>query len=147
MATNKITALLNAMEKLMNVAQSETDLLKSREYKKAADLLPEKQKLASEYEQQSAYLRGDPELFRNLDSSAVDRLKTAAGQFHQTLDTNMKTLAAAREAGDRLVNAIRNAVMEEEGRDRGYGSLVAPTKSAKSSLNERPITLTINGEF
>jgi hypothetical protein len=31
----------------MNVAQSETDLLKSREYKKAAALLPEKQKLAS----------------------------------------------------------------------------------------------------
>jgi serine kinase of HPr protein (carbohydrate metabolism regulator) len=76
----------------------------------------------------------------------VDRLKTAAGH-HQTLDTNMKTLAAAREAGDRLVNAIHNAVMEEEGRDRGYSSLVTPAKSAESILNERPITLTINGEF
>jgi hypothetical protein len=147
MATNKITALLSAMEKLMSLAQSETELLKKREYKKAATLLSEKQKLASEYEQQSAYLRGDPELFRNLDSSAVDRLKTVAGQFHQTLDTNMKTLAAAREAGDRLVNAIRNAVIEEEGRDRGYGNLIAQTKTVKSSLNERPITLKINGEF
>ena len=82
-----------------------------------------------------------------MDSSAVDRLKTVAGQFHQTLDTNMKTLSAAREAGDRLVNAIRNAVIEDEGRNRGYGNLITQTKTTKSSLNERPITLKINGEF
>jgi hypothetical protein len=38
-------------------------------------------------------------------------------------------------------------VIEDEGRDRGYGNLIAQTKTTKSSLNERPITLKINGEF
>jgi hypothetical protein len=147
MANPKIFTLLNAMEKLMAVVQEETGLLKTRRYKEAAALFSKKQELASEYERHSAALRGNPDLFKNLDASAVDRLKNVAGDFQTSLNANLQTLSAARDAGNRLVNAIRQTVMEEESRHLAYAKPLADGDVKRGTRDDRPISMNLNERF
>ncbi len=114
------TGLLHLMRRLTEVMNIEIDLLKNNRPGDLEELQPEKAALASAYDDQMRQLREKPGLLDNVEGPLRQELHDESLAFHTALKSNLAAISAARKVGERVVQAISNAVTDHLQPKFGY---------------------------
>ncbi|NBN63532.1 flagellar protein FlgN [Microvirga tunisiensis] len=113
------------MERLLEVVETETDLVRAGQLRAAGDLQGEKAVLVHHYTQGVLYAKEHSVALGNLAPAAVQALRRQHAEFQPVLRINLAVLATAREVADSIVNTVARAVGAKQ-RTTTYGPAGAP---------------------
>lgn len=128
-ATVLVARIESAMEGLIELVESETELVRSGRYLSAGELETQKTAYARAYVQLAESAKASEETLRELMPEKIASLRVRHEQFKELLSENMTALAAARDVTRSLVDTVADAV----------GASNAPkTYGAAGTMNEAP---------
>ena len=131
-AENFCSALIDTMERLLNVIERETQLVRSGSLKEAGILQPEKARLIHEYTRGMMCAKQHAVALGNLSPSAADRLRRQHAEFQPVLRINLAVLATAREVTNDIVSTVARAVGARR-QTTTYGSAGQAPQSATAA--------------
>lgn len=104
------TILGNTMEKLLNLIESETALVRSGKLKDASKLQPQKALLIHEYTRGMMCAKQHSVVLGNLAPAAIHNLRRKHSEFQPVLRINLAVLSTAREVAGDIVSTVAKAV-------------------------------------
>ncbi|WP_417670889.1 flagellar protein FlgN [Roseibium sp.] len=129
------TALCATMEKLLNLIEAETDLVRSGNLKQAGTLQPEKSRLIHEYTRGMMCAKEHATALGNLAPSAAQGLKRQHAEFQPVLRINLAVLSTAREVANGIVSTVAKAVgAQQKSTTYGPGGIAPQGPRAASGI-------------
>jgi hypothetical protein len=133
--------LLETTLRLIDVLESEIDMLRGMNPEEMQALQQDKIVLAAAYESQLKRLRDQPELAQPLSQDLRAELKEATDTFQDVLAANERALRAARTATDGVLQAVVDAANRQDPRasysPKGRQARRNPRAPHAVSINER----------
>jgi hypothetical protein len=102
-------ALVQAMDELLNLIETETDLVRSGKLKDAGVLQPEKANLIHEYTRGMMCAKENAVALGNLSPAAAQSLRRKHSEFQPVLRINLAVLSTAREVAGEIVSTAAKA--------------------------------------
>ncbi len=136
-----IDLLIGVSEQLINVISEENSLLKDRKYNTAGGLQNEKARLSFAYENQIRVLRENPAVVASISPDQRILLNDLAARFDEAASENLHLLAAARHVNLRVLEAIRDAAIEQVTSTRGYSNPTNAPIASKGNKEALSVTL------
>ncbi len=133
-------------EQFIAVISQENELLRARQYTKIGVLQKEKARLGFAYENQMKFLTANPSLAQTLSPAYKLQLKKLAEKMDQTATENVHLLSSARTVNIRVMEAIRDAAMEQVNSNRGYAA-IAKTGSTPARGRENALSVSVDKHF
>jgi flagellar biosynthesis/type III secretory pathway chaperone len=112
--TNPVSDIIALAERLSNLLTEESTLLKTAQASEIAALQPDKAKLASAFEAQLAHLDRNRGPLDEAAPGLKAKLSRVMAAVREAIVENARLLRAARDANQKLINAIVNAVTERQ---------------------------------
>lgn len=100
----------NTMEKLLNVIEAETQLVRGGKLKDASTLQPQKAVLIHEYTRGMMVAKEHSVALGNLAPAAIHNLRRLHAEFQPILRINLAVLATAREVTGEIVSTVAKVV-------------------------------------
>lgn len=127
-ATSEIESLIRVTSRLVELMRRETEHLSGMRLAEVEALQQEKAALAARYETAVRAVAERPDVLRTLAPALKDELAAAGRAFEQAAAENLRRVAAARTAHDRLVKAIVDAVTEKRSAGGAYAASGQPAR-------------------
>lgn len=127
-ATPDVESLIRVASRLVELMRREAEHLSAMRLADVEALQQEKSALAANYETAVRALADRPDLLSTIAPALRDELAAAGRAFDQAAAENLRRLAAARIAHDRLVKAIVDAVTEKRTGGGAYAASGAPAR-------------------
>jgi transketolase len=124
--TGRVGELLQTMSRLIAVLEREIEMLRTMEPQEMQALQEEKIVLAAAYESRLQSLRDDPPGPAELDDTLRAELQQTTARFQGTLAENERMLRAARQASERLLQAIAQSLQRQDAERSGYSAAGRP---------------------
>ena len=140
-AENFCNAVRRTMERLLEVIEQETDLVRGGHLRAAGELQGEKAVLIHHYTQGVLYAKEHSVALGNLAPVAVQALRRQHAEFQPVLRINLAVLATAREVTNDIVNTVARAVGSRQ-RTTTYGpggAAPAPARAAEGIAVNRSL--------
>lgn len=118
--------LAGTTEQLIRILETENAFLRERQYTRIDSVQPEKARLSFSYESQIKLLRENPSLAKNMSQEDKILLGELAVRLDAAGTENFKLLEAARHVNLRIMEAIRDAAIEQTKQNLGYGNIKSP---------------------
>lgn len=119
-AENFCNAVRRTMERLLEVVEQETELVREGQLRAAGELQGEKAVLIHHYTQGVLYAKEHSVALGNLAPAAVQGLRRQHAEFQPVLRINLAVLATAREVTNSIVSTVARAVGAKQ-RTTTYG--------------------------
>ena len=119
-AENFCNAVRRTMERLLEVVEQETELVREGQLRAAGELQGEKAVLIHHYTQGVLYAKEHSVALGNLAPAAVQGLRRQHAEFQPVLRINLAVLATAREVTNSIVSSVARAVGAKQ-RTTTYG--------------------------
>ena len=140
-----VESFVESMNQLMEILQTETDILNTQVYEGIDTLQARKVQLTKHYLEAQNKMQDSPDVVTHLNETERNDLKILYKKFRNTLSENMLTLRGSYDATDRVVNLVIEAVKKQRGvtkknieafaaRPQGYAAYSTP-ESANAALN------------
>jgi flagellar biosynthesis/type III secretory pathway chaperone len=129
----RIRDLIQVAGKLLTLMREETEAMRALKPARIAELAAEKSRLVDAYNTLARSFRKDPETLTALNGALRDELKETLERFEETASENERALEAARDANERVLKAIVDAVQAQRPQPAGYGRPGAKPVSARSA--------------
>ena len=113
-ATGPVNDLIVLSERLAELMSEENELLRAMRPGEIAGLQESKANLSRAYEERMRRLAVEPDHVRRLDPETKATLRRATERLNRAVARNRIALKAAKEANERLIRAIVNAVQEQQ---------------------------------
>ena len=138
-------AFVESMSQLMEILQTETDILNTQVYEGIDTLQARKVQLTKHYLEAQNKMQDSPGGITHLNDIERADLRVLYKKFRNTLSENMLTLRGSYDATDRVVNLVIDAVKKQRGvtkknieafaaRPQGYAAY-SPSESTNTALN------------
>ncbi|MEH0069588.1 hypothetical protein V6L77_03335 [Pannonibacter sp. Pt2-lr] len=98
------------MEKLLELIEKETDMVREGQLRAAGELQPEKAVLVHHYTQGVLFAKEHSVALGNLAPAAVQSLRRQHAEFQPVLRINLAVLSTAREVASTVVTTVAQAV-------------------------------------
>lgn len=116
-----VADLVRVVDELTDVLERETAALMVKDIPTMRALQADKQRLSRGYEQLYALLgRHDKALVRS--ATGFDRLGALAPRFTEAVKDNLRRIGAARSLNERILGAVRNAIVRAQAPATVYGA-------------------------
>ena len=140
-----VETFVESMSQLMEILQTETDILNTQVYEGIDTLQTRKVQLTKHYLEAQDKMQASPDAITQLNDTERANLKVLYKKFRNTLSENMLTLRGSYDATDRVVNLVIEAVKKQRGvtkknieafaaRPQGYAAY-SPSGSTNTALN------------
>jgi hypothetical protein len=126
--TPEVESLIRITGRLVELMQRETEHLDGVRLDQIEALQQEKAALAANYDAAVRALANQGEVLKVIAPALKDELAAAARAFDRAAAENLRRLAAARTAHDRLVKAIVDAVTEKRSAGSPYAASGGPAR-------------------
>ena len=126
--TGQVEALIQVASRLVGVMNSEVEMLRAMRVGDIDSVQQEKHDLTILYEERIHALAEQPDALEALEPALRSELNALALRFDISLSENTRALHAVREAHNRLLKAIVDAVANNRAQNRAY--------TAKGGLNK-----------
>ncbi|MEH0076658.1 flagellar protein FlgN [Pannonibacter sp. Pt2] len=103
-------AVCHTMEKLLELIEKETDMVREGQLRAAGELQPEKAVLVHHYTQGVLFAKEHSVALGNLAPAAVQSLRRQHAEFQPVLRINLAVLSTAREVASTVVTTVAQAV-------------------------------------
>ena len=135
-----IGTLVQTTERLADVLQQETDLLRRMDLKAAAEVQVEKATLAEFYEKSVRELRsGDGVTVATIPVRDQAALRRASARLNEASTDNERALRAVRQVNERVLAAIVDAAREQTSATHSYGARGSSRGGALSLTVDRQL--------
>jgi hypothetical protein len=134
-----IVMLSSISEQLVDVIAMENALLRDQKYSALPQLQDEKSRLSAAYENQIRILSQDPTIMMGIPADQKNHLASIAKRFDAAAHENLILLQSATNINTRILEAIRDAAIEQTQTKKGYGP-AAPT----GRRNDQAISITLD---
>lgn len=131
------TTLVDTVERLIDVLDSEVDLLSAMKASEIGRIQPTKSMLIDTYERMVADLRADHDLVAAIDPDERKRLCEAMARLTHSCRRNESALRAVNTANERLMRAIVDEVRKQQSDASVYtvgGAVAVDGKAAPVSI-------------
>jgi len=117
-----VDGLIDIASHLIALLGRETALLREMKTNAIGELQPEKLRLVRAYEERTRGLNARGEELGKVDRAIRDELRATVGRFEDAAKANAIAIHAAREANERLMQAIVDVLNERRNRADRYGA-------------------------
>ena len=138
-AETRIDALIEVMGRLTELLDRESESVIGLKARELESMLTTKQHLADAYEQAARGLLDDPDAREAMPPEIRERLSNAAAFFSRALNANALALKAAKDANQRVVDMIVEAVNQQRRQATGYAALGNRNGARRTTMS--PMTL------
>ena len=140
-AAERIVGLIDITERLGEVVEQETSLLKQRRPDQIGHLLPTKTQLGAAYEEELTIIGRNRDYLMKEAPREMGQLQAVVSRFRKTLDEHGRVLAAAKVVTERMVRNISDEVARRDRPEAGYSRYA---RQARPSRTSRPVSLAVN---
>ncbi len=116
----KVSHLLDVLNTLTERLNEETTLLRAQRVAEIIPLQAEKEQLFTVYESLVVDLQQNPKQLKEVDESTRHSLRQMLKKFHHYAHQNKVAIKAARDARRFVLNAIRDAALDQQKQGTGY---------------------------
>ncbi len=144
-ATGPVNDLIVLSERLAELMSEENELLRAMRPEEIAKLQESKENLSRAYEERIRRVAAEPDHVRRLDAETKETLRRSTERLNEAVTRNRIALKAAKEANERLIRAIVNAVQEQQQNLDVYTA--AGTTGAQTAPPVRrraPVSISVN---
>ena len=144
--SNRILDFLKIIDRLSDVLERETSILRAHKPAEMDTVRQEKLTLTAAYESHVRVLRSDQSMLATASLGERARLKAAFERFEKALGENESDLRAAKNASDRVLRAIADEVDRQHRDNLAYsasGNAGVPPRSATHT----PVSVAIDERF
>ncbi len=131
-------AFLNTHAEWERQTQDEIRLLRTREIKAAEEIMKRKPAITDMYQAQLKHLFNHREALGELPENTRDALRQSQASFVELSAEYQKELDMALTSAERLMNLIKDTIVQERSTSQFYG------KSGALMAQEAPRSITIN---
>lgn len=137
-----IVILSSISEQLTDVIRTENEMLRQRKYRDLNQIQMEKARLSAAYENQMRLLGEHPSLMIGVPDVQKNHLASIAKKFDEAARENIILLRSACDVNTRILEAIRDAAIEQTQIKKPYGPAAAqnirrPEQAISVSLDKR----------
>ncbi|NQV79717.1 MAG: hypothetical protein HQ495_04140 [Alphaproteobacteria bacterium] len=140
-AAERISGLIDITNRLEQVVEQETTLLKQRRPDQIAALHAEKTQLGAAYEEELTIIGRNRDFLAKEAPREMLQLQTVVSRFRKKLDEHGRVLAAAKVVTERMVRNISQEVARRDRPDEGYSRYARRPSPSRTS---RPVSLAVN---
>ena len=134
--------LLKVLNRLIEVLQRETELMRQMDPQAMQTLQHDKIVLTAAYESMLQRFRDNPALLSQQDDGLRERIMQASAAFQNTLTENARALYAMKEANERLFRAIIKAIEDQRDQPSSYSAYGAFAKAGSGGKSPaQPVAL------
>jgi len=134
--------MLRITSRLIAVLEREIEMLRAMKPSELQNLQQEKIVLTAAYEVHAKALQANPAALDGLDPHLRDELRGAVALFRQTLSDNEAALHAAKEATNRVLQAIAEEIQQKT---QGAPSYTARNGTQSTSrVRNEPVSIALN---
>ena len=137
-----IRDLISLCTALIRLMRQETQCLKAMNPSAIAKLQDQKSALALSYHEQVRQLAGEPRCLQAVEPVLRDELKREMAALAEEVTLNERALRAARNANERVLQLIADAVSATRTKHDTYGRDGAPRAEAR--VGEKPVALSVD---
>ncbi|KLN60307.1 hypothetical protein WH96_14145 [Kiloniella spongiae] len=109
-----VHSVIATVKGLVSVMSREIELLRAMKIKEMSQLQEQKLVLVNAYEQGSSQLKKDPSFMQHLDPLLKGELRDVIQLLNTTVTENETALLAAKTSNERLMQAVVEAVQEQQ---------------------------------
>jgi len=136
------TDMLKITSRLIGVLEREIEMLRTMRPSELLNLQEEKIVLTAAYEVQAKALQETPAALDGIGPVLRDELRAAVATFRHTLAENERALHTAKQAADRVLQAIAEEI---QNKTQGPASYTAQNGArAKLRVRGEPVSLSLN---
>jgi hypothetical protein len=139
-----IDFLADLNRQLIDIVSLENDMLRQNNFKALPPVQVEKNRISAAYETQIKILGDNPMLAQNWDPSRKEHLRTLAVAFDKVARENVILLQAARHVNMRVLEAIRDAAIEQKKEHQGYGNLAYGPGLKTGKTRDQALSVTLD---
>lgn len=121
-ATVLVRQLIQASDRLVEIMERENEALQKRHYNLFVELQERKNGLTASYEHLIEMFKHEFGKADDLTPSLRDEMKQASERFEITAMENLKLIKSARDAGTKILDAIRQAVSMKKSETNVYNA-------------------------
>jgi len=134
-----IVMLASISEQLTDIIAMENALLRDQKYSALPQLQDEKSRLSAAYENQIRILNENPTIMMGIPAEQKNHLASIAHKFDSAARENLILLQSATIINTRILEAIRDAAIEQTQTKKGYGPAAATGRR-----NDQAISITLD---
>ncbi|NNG04287.1 MAG: hypothetical protein HKM95_09330 [Inquilinus sp.] len=117
----EIGGLIETIDQLVDVMDSEVDLLSAMRASEIGSFQPTKTMLIDTYDRMVSELRGDEAGLATLPEQSRESLRESMGRLRNACRRNERALRAVTGANERLLKAVVDAVEQQKSEGAAYG--------------------------
>jgi len=138
-----VHSVIATVKGLVSVMSREIELLRAMKIKEMSQLQEQKLVLVNAYEQGSSQLKKDPSFMQHLDPLLKEELRDVIQLLNTTVTENETALLAAKTSNERLMQAVVEAVQEQQAKSStSYSQAgVLAAQKAQSTQTAAPVHL------
>lgn len=136
------TDMLQTTSRLIGVLEREIEMLRAMKTSEVLNLQEEKIVLTAAYEVQAKALQETPAALEAIGPVLRDELRAAVATFRRTLSENEKALRTAKQAADRVLQAIAEEIQNKTQGPASYSARNGP--HGRPRATSEPVSLSLN---
>jgi hypothetical protein len=136
--------LIDLQSQLLHIIDAENGLLRDRKYNEMAKVQSDKHRITAAYETQIKALSENPMLAQNWPAERKEKLRDLTARFDKVARDNVILLQAAQRVNARVLEAIRNAAMDQKQEHKGYGNLAKGSLPQAGKKREQAVSVTLD---
>lgn len=119
---DRVNQLVKLTERLIQLIETERDLLRERRASDLATLSKEKDQLAAVYAQEMQLVKQDRRLIDGAPRELREKLQQVTGAFRDVMTAHRVQLESMKNATERLVETVSREVTAKRAAPQGYGA-------------------------
>lgn len=140
-AETKLISVIEITERLTGLLTDEVDLLSQMKVRDIEPLQDAKRRLTEAYQARVKEIQENKEQFKNVSPTLKERLARASQNFKDAIMHDINAVNSARHVNRKIVEAIAEAVRDQQERIKGYDQTGVIQKARKSPYEMTSTTL------
>ena len=140
-AEHRIESMIEITERLSDLLEEETGLLKQMKVTKITSLQDAKLRLTDAYQARVEEINKNSDKYKNVTPILKQKLAQASKRFQEAIIKDINALNAAKLINTRVVEAIAAAALDQQQVVKGYNAKGSLEKAKTSTSAPKPTTM------
>lgn len=140
-AERRIESMIEITDRLSELLEEETGLLKQMKVNKITSLQDAKMRLTDAYQARVEEISKNSDKYKEVPVTLKQRLALASKRFQEAIIKDINALNAAKTVNARVVEAIATAALDQQQVVKGYNAKGSLEKARTTNGTMRPTTM------
>lgn len=133
-------------EQFIALMKRENEYLRQKDLQKIGDMQMEKARLGFAYESQIKILKENPAIAEGMAPAVKQTLRQIVGELEAVAKENFILLSAAKHVNTKILEAIRDAAIEQKQAQKGYGAIAMPA-AVRHRPDKQGVSVSLDERF